>query len=242
MNQGETCQGPSGNIRLYQLTFQTGSVVDTENVNIARCTAGRCSHTFEPPSNPPSSYDSVLVAAENVVGVGAARTCTTQPISELSCYSLDTDWSTGSSHAKHLSCTSRLCVVRCYGVVICTYKQWNVLCSVKTGHKTAKCKHMCTVNSQNTPLPFSHYFEGKVERGICWNIQFVFRTLHCLQLTLVRLAITMIAIAFFGRTATLLIQNVHCRKSATAGVDAKLRGIKATCIINVDRNDMRKLT
>ena len=55
----------------------------TENVNIARCIAGRCSHTFEPPSNPPSSYDSVSVAAVNVVGVGAARTCTTQPISEL---------------------------------------------------------------------------------------------------------------------------------------------------------------
>ena len=54
-----------------------------ENVNTARCTAGRCSHTFEPPSNPPSSYDSVLVAAENVVGMGAARICTTQTISEL---------------------------------------------------------------------------------------------------------------------------------------------------------------
>ena len=55
----------------------------TENVNIARCTAGRCSHTFEPPSSPPSSYDSVLVVAENVVGVGVARTCAAQFISEL---------------------------------------------------------------------------------------------------------------------------------------------------------------
>jgi len=54
-----------------------------ENVNIARCTAGRCGHTFQLPSNPPSSYDSVSVAAENVVGVGTARTCTTQAISEL---------------------------------------------------------------------------------------------------------------------------------------------------------------
>ena len=54
-----------------------------ENVNIARCTAGRCSYTFKPPSNPPSSYDSVSVAAKNVVGVGDARTCTAQPISEL---------------------------------------------------------------------------------------------------------------------------------------------------------------
>ena len=79
---GEACPGVSGNITKYQIRFQTGSVVDTENVNIAECTAGRCNHTFEPPSNPSSSYDSVSVAAENVVGVGAARTCTTQTISK----------------------------------------------------------------------------------------------------------------------------------------------------------------
>ena len=79
----EPCPGVSGDITQYQISFQTGSVVVTENVNTARCTAGRCSHTFEPPSNPPSSYDSVSVAAENVVGVGAARMCTTQPISKL---------------------------------------------------------------------------------------------------------------------------------------------------------------
>ena len=54
-----------------------------ENVNITSCTAGRCSHTFVPPSNPPSSYDNVSVAAKNVVGVGAARACTTQTISEF---------------------------------------------------------------------------------------------------------------------------------------------------------------
>ena len=57
-------------------------MVFTQNVTITECTARRCSHTFEPPSNPPSSYDSVSVAAENVVGVGGARTCTTQTISE----------------------------------------------------------------------------------------------------------------------------------------------------------------
>ena len=74
------CPGVSEAITQYQISFQT---VATENVNITRCTAGRCSHTFEPSSNPPSSYDSVSVAAENVVGVGAARTCTTQTISEL---------------------------------------------------------------------------------------------------------------------------------------------------------------
>ena len=79
----DPCPGVSGDVRQYQISFQTGSVVATESVNIARCAPGRCSHTFVPPSNPPSSYDSVSVAAENVVGVGAARTCTTQTFSEL---------------------------------------------------------------------------------------------------------------------------------------------------------------
>ena len=55
----------------------------SESVPIARCTDGRCSHTFKPLSNPSSSYDSVSVAAENVVGVGAARMCITQTISEF---------------------------------------------------------------------------------------------------------------------------------------------------------------
>ena len=79
----DPCPGIDGDITQYQIGFQTGSLVDTANVNLALCTAGRCSHTFEPPSNPLSNYDSVSVAAENVVGVGAARTCTTQAISEL---------------------------------------------------------------------------------------------------------------------------------------------------------------
>ena len=83
MDPGEACPGPTGDITQYQISFQTGSVVVTESVNIARCTTGRCSHTFEPPSNPPSSYDSVSVAAENVVGIGAARNLTIQPISML---------------------------------------------------------------------------------------------------------------------------------------------------------------
>ena len=79
----DPCPGVSGDITQYKISFQAGSVVATENVNIARCTAGRCSHTFKPPSNPPSSYDSVSVAAENVVGVGAARTCAGQAIRKL---------------------------------------------------------------------------------------------------------------------------------------------------------------
>ena len=78
----EACQGPRGVITRYQTRFQSGSVVSTENTNIASCTAGRCSHTFEPPSNPLSTYNSVSVAAENVVGMGAATKCTAQPISE----------------------------------------------------------------------------------------------------------------------------------------------------------------
>ena len=78
----DTSPDISGDITQYQISFQTGSVVNTESVNIARCTAGRCSHTFEPLSHPPSSYNSVSVAAENVVGLGAARTCTTQTISK----------------------------------------------------------------------------------------------------------------------------------------------------------------
>ena len=78
----EACQGPSGVITQYQTRFQSGSTVNSENVNIARCKAGRCNHTFEPPSDPPLTFNSVSVAAENMVGVGTARTCTAQPISE----------------------------------------------------------------------------------------------------------------------------------------------------------------
>ena len=81
-NPREGCAGPSVDINQYKITFQSGSNVSTETMDIARCTAGRCSHTFELPLDPPSSYDSVSVAAENVVEVGAARTCTTQTISE----------------------------------------------------------------------------------------------------------------------------------------------------------------
>ena len=81
------CIGLSGKITQYHISFQA---MFSESVNVAECTAGKCSHTFEPPSNPLSSYDSVSVAAENVVGVGAASTCTTQPISELLVTSLCT--------------------------------------------------------------------------------------------------------------------------------------------------------
>ena len=84
-NLGATCPGSSGNVEQYQIKFQTRYFVDTESVNVSRCENGRCSNAFELAKNgsAPSSYDNVSVAAENVVGVGAARTCTTQPISEL---------------------------------------------------------------------------------------------------------------------------------------------------------------
>ena len=78
----EACQGPSGVITQYQTRFQSGSTVNTENVNIARCKAGRCSHTFEPASDPPLTFNSVSVAAENMAGVGTALMCTAQLISE----------------------------------------------------------------------------------------------------------------------------------------------------------------
>ena len=84
MDPGEACPGPSGDITQYQIRFQTGSFVATENVNIIACKVGRCSHTFNLlSSNVPSSFESVLVAAENVVGVGPAGTCTSRPIREL---------------------------------------------------------------------------------------------------------------------------------------------------------------
>jgi len=83
----EACRGPRGHTTLYQIRFQIGSFTETEIVNSSACGAERCSHTFNLlnvlSDSVPSSYDSVSVAAENVVGVGPARTCTTQTISEL---------------------------------------------------------------------------------------------------------------------------------------------------------------
>ena len=78
----EVCPPPRANITRYQIRFQANSSVII-NVSISECTAGRCNYTFKPPSNPPLSYDSVSVAAENVVGVGDPKVCTTQTISEL---------------------------------------------------------------------------------------------------------------------------------------------------------------
>ena len=81
IDPAEACPGPSGNVTHYKISFQTGPFIN--NIAIYECKGGKCSHTFEPPSNPPSSYDKVSVAAENVVGVGAVKLCSTQIISEL---------------------------------------------------------------------------------------------------------------------------------------------------------------
>ena len=75
----DPCPGISGVIKWYKIDYQAIIV----NMDVSMCMNGRCSHTFEPPSNPPPSYYSVSVAAENVVGVGAARNCTAQTVSEL---------------------------------------------------------------------------------------------------------------------------------------------------------------
>lgn len=75
----DPCPRVSGDITQYQIRFQTKSSVDTINVTIAGCINGRCSYTFEPLSNL-SSFDSVSVAAQNVVGVGPVKNCTTKTI------------------------------------------------------------------------------------------------------------------------------------------------------------------
>ena len=69
----------------YRARSFIGPFVVAENVDISQCNAisGTCRHPFEPDMNRPILYDSVSVAGENVVGVGPARTCTTQTLSEL---------------------------------------------------------------------------------------------------------------------------------------------------------------
>lgn len=93
MDPGRACPGPSGNITEYQINiqFEAGSFVYSESVNASMCTAGRCSHRFEPTTkllngHLPSSYENVSVVAKNVLGVGAAGTCTAKHISELSLF------------------------------------------------------------------------------------------------------------------------------------------------------------
>lgn len=79
------CPGPRGHTTQYQVTLQFMSfAVTAENVNISACRSEICSHTYNFLIAPSGSVlSSVSVAAENVVGVGPARTCTAQPISEL---------------------------------------------------------------------------------------------------------------------------------------------------------------
>ena len=60
----------------------------TETVTVSECMDGRCNLHIVPASHllngsVPLSYRRLAVAAENVAGVGAAGTCSAQPISEL---------------------------------------------------------------------------------------------------------------------------------------------------------------
>ena len=85
-NPRDPCPGVSGNITQYQISFLAENVTITESVS--ECVNGRCNLHIVPASNflngsVPLSYSRLAVAAENVVGVGAARTCTTQTIREL---------------------------------------------------------------------------------------------------------------------------------------------------------------
>ena len=87
-NLRNPCPGVSGNITQYQISFQAENVIITEMVTVSECMDGRCNLHIVPDSHllngsVPLHYSRLAVAAENVVGVGAARTCTTQPISEL---------------------------------------------------------------------------------------------------------------------------------------------------------------
>ena len=87
-NLRNPCLGISGNITQYQISFQAENVAITETVSVSECMDGRCNLHIVPASHllngsVPLRYSRLIVAAENVVGVGAARTCTTQTISEL---------------------------------------------------------------------------------------------------------------------------------------------------------------
>ena len=87
-NPRNPCLGISGNITQYQISFLAEDVTIIETVTVSECMDGRCNLHIVPASRPlngsvPLSYRSLAVAAENVVGVGAARTCTAQTISEL---------------------------------------------------------------------------------------------------------------------------------------------------------------
>ena len=52
-------------------------------MDTSQCNARMCRHPFEQDMNRPILYDSVSVAGDNMVGVGAERICTAQTISKL---------------------------------------------------------------------------------------------------------------------------------------------------------------
>ena len=87
LESGEVCPAPRGVIKWYLIRYHArssnGPFVAAEKVDISQCNSRMCWHSFEADMNRPILYDSVSVAAENVVGVGTARTCAAQTISEL---------------------------------------------------------------------------------------------------------------------------------------------------------------
>ena len=83
----EVCPAPRGVITQYLMRYRArsfiGPFVVAESVDISQCNARTCRYPFKPDMNRPILYDSVSVAGENMVGVGAERICTAQTISKL---------------------------------------------------------------------------------------------------------------------------------------------------------------
>ena len=83
----EVCPAPRGIITQYLIRYYArslnGPFVVGESVDISQCNARMCRHPFERDMNRPTLYDSVSVAGDNMVGVGAERICTAQTISKL---------------------------------------------------------------------------------------------------------------------------------------------------------------
>ena len=79
----EIAPGIGGGVSEYGITFQPDvgdPVVDT--IDSSDCTAGVCSLEFTSDMSV-TSYTSVTVTGQNLVGSGPARVCISQPISKL---------------------------------------------------------------------------------------------------------------------------------------------------------------
>ena len=108
---------------------------------------------------------------------------------------------------------------------------------------TSSWHHLCTVSFwKYAPPPplFAHYFEAKVGRGVCSNIQLVscIRPSLCSSQSLihVRVTITMTAVAFWKNSS---FAECILWEISSARVDTKLRDIEIACIISGDRGRPR---